>query len=366
MVTAMRAPSPTARAWARAARVWLGALGRAGFGRALPAWLGVAIVGGAVFGGNGLGPADVAAIAAGTPRLVATLALAWLVLLVPAVRATLDAPGLDLLRSLPGAPALEPAARALVVLAVHGPWAAVAIASTGGAGALTWLALAGASLAVALAARRWARVPRRPRWRAPVAAVIGVHARAIARRRGGSLGFAIGLALVAGALGAAMVRSAGVGAGASAALVAACGAVAVACGLAAIATVVVEDRRALAPWLAAAGAGPAAPRAAVAVLAIAGTTLGAITGATVVALGAPSPAHAGAIVGLAAAVGLGLGLAMTAVTARVTTSPHPGQAIAASAAGLAIAAVVAIGALAVPGAAAIVGVGAGLAVGARR
>ncbi|MBK9034569.1 MAG: hypothetical protein IPL61_25430 [Myxococcales bacterium] len=362
----MRAPSPTAGAWVHAARVWAGALGRAGFRRALPAWLGVAIVGGAVFGGNGLGPRDVAALAVGAPRLVLVVALAWLVLLTPAVRAAVAAPGLDLLRSLPGAPGLEAMTRVLVALGVHAPWAAIAIPAGGAVGALSWLAMATTSLAVTAAAQRWVRAPGRPRWRAPVPALIGVHLRAIVRRRGGSLGFAAGLALLAGALGAAMVHSAQVGAGASAALVGACGAVAIACGLAAIATVVVEDRRALTPWLAAASAGAAVPIAAVVVLASVGTSLGALTGATAIALGAPSAAHVGAIVAIAAAVGLGLGLAMTAVAGRAATTPNPGQAIAAGAAGLALASVIAIGVLALTGVAAIVGVGAGLAAGAPR
>ena len=81
MVAPMQLAAPSAWAWTRAGRVWLATLGRAGLGRAMPAWLGAAIVGGAVFGGNGLAPRDVAALAAGAPRVIAVVACGWLVLL---------------------------------------------------------------------------------------------------------------------------------------------------------------------------------------------------------------------------------------------------------------------------------------------
>ncbi len=144
----MPARAPSASAWGRAARVWLGAVGRAGFARAVPAWFGVAIVGGAVLGGNGLAPRDVGTIAATAPRLIAVLAVAWLVLLAPAARAIVDGPERGLLRSLPGARGLELAASAAVALAVHAPWGALATAATGARGGLSWVLVAMMSLAI--------------------------------------------------------------------------------------------------------------------------------------------------------------------------------------------------------------------------
>lgn len=352
---------PSAPAWIRAARVWLGAVGRAGFARAVPAWFGVAIVGGAVLGGNGLSPRDVGALAATAPRLIAVLAVAWLVLLAPAARAIVDGPERGLLRSLPGARGLEAATIATVMLAVHGPWGALATAATGARGALSWGLVAMVSTVGAMVMTRWRRVPRRPRWHGATGALVGVHARAIVRRRGGGLAFATGLALLAGALGAALVTSADVGAAGSAALGAACGAVAVACGLAAIASAVVEDRRTLAPWLAAAAATATAPVAAAVVLTSAGTTLGAAAGVATVVIGAP---HGWAVVAATAATGLGVGLVMTAVAARAATARQPAAAIAGSAGAVAVGSVIAIGMFALVGVALVIGVGAALAVGA--
>lgn len=366
MVAPMQLAAPSAWAWTRAGRVWLATLGRAGLGRAMPAWLGAAIVGGAVFGGNGLAPRDVAALAAGAPRVIAVVACGWLVLLTPAARAIVGAPGLELLRSLPGAPGLEAAARLATALAIHAPWAAVAIAARGATGALTWLALALASLAIALAMTRWVRAPRRPRWTGPVAALVGVHARAIVRRRGGSVLFAAGLAVLGGALGAAMVQSAAVAALPSATLVAAVAAVAVACGLVAVGTAVVEDELRLRAWVAAAATGRGAVAGARAlVLVIAGALLGAVVTAAAIAIAAPPAAHAAAIAGLAIVTSGGVGLAMTAVARRAIAAPHPGQTLAGGAGGVALAAVLAIGTLSLYGVAAVVLFGGAVAVGGR-
>jgi hypothetical protein len=366
MVAPMQLAAPSAWAWARAGRVWLATLGRAGLGRAMPAWLGAAIVGGAIFGGNGLAPRDVAALAAGAPRVIAVVACGWLVLLTPAARAIVGAPGCELLRTLPGAPPLEALARLACGLAIHAPWAAVAVAARGAIGALTWLGLALASLAIALAMARWTRTPRRPRWRGPVAALLGVHGRAIARRRGGSLLFALGLAVLGGALAAAMVESAAVAALPAAALVAAVAAVAVACGLVAVGTAVVEDDLRLRAWVAAA----ATPRGAIAgaraaVLVLAGALLGAVVAAATIAIATPPAAHVAAIATVALVIGGGIGLAMTAVARKAIAAPHPGQTLAGGAGGVALAAVIAIGVLSLLGVAAVVVVGGALAVGGR-
>lgn len=357
----------TVAAWTRLGRAWLGTLGRAALARAVPAWAGALIVGAAVFGGNGLRPVHLAAIAATSPAVIAVAAVGWLVLLAPAIAAMTAAPGARYLRTLPGAAVARPAAPLAIAFVVHAPWGGLAIATAPVGGGLTWLGLALASLALAAALARLTPAPRRPRWRGPRAALVGAHLRAIARRRGGSVAFAAGLALLGGALGAAMIDGEPAGAATLAILPAACAAAVTACALAAIASAVVDDRRALGPWLAAAASRPtSATTAAALVIAGAGLACAAAVAAVVVTLAAPSASAGATIVGACGAAGLGVGLAMTGVAERARGARRPGQAVAAGAGAVALLAVLAIGLWAARGLGVVVGLGAAAAVGGGR
>lgn len=354
------------RAWSRAGAAWLGTVARPAWARASPAWLGAAIVGGAVFGGNGLMPRDLMRIAQGAPRVMVGLAIGWTVLLLPAVRAAAAGPGRALLRSLPGARALEAAAVIAMAMAVHVPWGAMAWAAGGARAVWTWPAIVAASLLVVAAAARVSRRPRAPRWRSAWRALAGVHVRALARRRGGSLAFALGLALLAGALASALVASARTDAGGEASLVAACAAAAAAVALAAIATTIVDDRAATAPWVGAAAVAPAARRIAlVIVLAGAGAAVGAIAGAAAAVIGAWDAGAAAARIGAAVACGAGVGAAMTAAAERGGRVPHPGGLMAAIAALIMLSSVIALGMMGARGIVVVVGVGAAVAAGGR-
>ncbi|MEZ4401368.1 MAG: hypothetical protein R3B06_15190 [Kofleriaceae bacterium] len=357
--------SPTATAWGRTAWVWLATVGRPALTRAWPAWLGAGIVGGAVLGGNGLGPADLAALARAPPRVAVVIGAAWAVLLFPAVRATIDAPGAAWLRSLPGAGWLGPAAALAIAAVVHAPAGLLAVAATGAGGAAGWLALTLVTLAAAHAAARWVRVPRPPRWRSPAAALVGAHLRAIRRRRGASLAFAAGLVALVGAVAGAMLGQVD-DTGGAASVVGAGGALTAACALAAVATTIVDDRRGLGPWLAAAGTAHGTARLATAAVLIgAGALVGAALGATAGWLAMTSAARGLAAVAAATVSGAAVGAALVVAVERGLRAPRPGMLVAAMAAGVGVAATFAIGLGGVRGIGAVALIGAALAVGGR-
>jgi|GEM_PF-1982228 len=351
-------------AWSRAATAWLGTVGRPALRRALRVWLGAGVLGAIFLGGTGVMPRDLARIGVASPGVMVGLALAWLVLLAPAMRGAIGGPGVALLRSLPGAGLLEALAVSAVALAIHAPWGALAVMGAGGRGAASWLGLAAASLIAAIAMARLPVRRRVPRWGSSLAALVGVHARAVTRRRGGSLGFGVGLAVLAGALGGALSRSGGLDGAGAATLVSACVVVAVAIGLAAIAAVVVDDRRALTAWIAAAAPAAWATRGALAiVLGGLGLGLGAVSGGAAIVVGGLGARAGLGVVGAGAAAGLGVGAALAALAEPAAGSAAPGLRIAVSAVAVAVVGVAVLGYFGGLGVIALALVGLGLAAG---
>lgn len=348
----------TVAAATRLGRAWLGTVGRAALARAVPAWAGATVVVGVLFGGNGLRPADLATIARGAPAVIAVVAAGWLILLAPAAAATRTAPGASYLATLPGARVWRWLAPATIALLIHAPFAALALAASPTRGAALWLGLAATSVALAAGIARLPSTSSTPRWRGPIAALTGAHLRAIVRRRGGSLAFAGGLALLGGALAAAMIDDEP-WTPALASLPAAVTAAVTAVALAAIASAVVEDRAALTAWTAATATPPTtAALAATSIITGAGLAVALAMSVVVLVLARPAPEAGATIVAAALTTGLGVGLAMTGAAERFRHDRKPAQAIAAAAGAVAMAAVIAIGLWAWRGVGAVVGLGA--------
>ncbi len=300
-------------AGSRAGRAWLGTIGRPVAARALPTWVGVAIVASVVMGGNGLMPRDLTALAAASPRAAGVLAGAWLLLTAAAVRAALGAPGAAYLRALPGGRSAEAAAVVAAAGFVHAPWAALWLAGAGLAPAMVaWVGMTAASVGLGLGLARGHGAPRAPCWAGPVRALAGVHARSLVRRRGSALVAGAGMAMLGGALAGLMVGHEARTLADAAVLAGAVATVALAVALTAATACVADSDRGL-DWLAAA-AGTAAPvrRTAVA-LVLGGLGLAVATVATAAAVMAGSARLVGAVAGAHAVVGLGLGLGAVGV-----------------------------------------------------
>lgn len=307
-------------AGSRATAVWLATIARPVAARALPTWLGVAILAGVVMGGNGLAPADAVALATSSPRALAVLGGAWLLLSSAAVRLAVDAPGAAYLRALPGGPARERLAIVVVAAAVHLPWAGLWLAGAGaGPAAGAWLGMTAASLAPALAAA--AALGRRatvaPRWRGPVRALAGVHARDVVRRRSSALVAGAGVAALAGAFAGLMIGHEARDARDAVILAGAVAPLGLAVALAA-ATVAVADSAQRLRWLTAAAALPGAPPRLAQAVVFGGLGLAAAGVATLAAVAVAPLAGAtvAAVAATHALVGLGTGLAAVEVGAR--------------------------------------------------
>lgn len=297
--------------WARVTSAWLGTLGRPVLLRAVPTWLGLAVVAGVTMQGNALTAADLVGLARSSPRALLVMAGAWLLLAASAVRAAIDPPGASYLRALPGGPRLERAAVATVVAVAHLPWAGMWLAGGGLVPALTaWTVMIAGSLVVVIGAGRLERAPRPPRWRHAVPALVGAHLRTLTRRRRAVVVAGAGLAATGGLFGGLLVGHGELDGEVAAIAVAVAAAIAVPAALAAATTAVARSDRDLAWVVAASGRGPGVRRAALAtVLAGTGLGAGAIVALTALAIATPAAATALAMVGAALTVGLGLGLA---------------------------------------------------------
>lgn len=127
--------------------------GRAALRRAIPLYVGLAMAGGLIFGGNGMRAADVTRMAERSPGFRVVFILIWLLCATPGVRALVFARDAFLLRSLP-VPRLQfvlalAAHLALLELPLVGLWARGA----GAAAALGLLVLCMSAHAVAVAGR---------------------------------------------------------------------------------------------------------------------------------------------------------------------------------------------------------------------
>lgn len=352
---------------------WTNAWTRATWGpaarRATPVWAGVAIVGAIVFyGPNGMKPHDVTdAVRAKAGVGVAVIA-AWLLLIAPVGRALVRAPGTEYLRSLPAPRGARWAIAAAGAVVAQLPWWLLWSAGAGRvAGLVAMLGAAAVTVAVG-AVPVVARRARVPVWRARWRAAAGVHLRGVVRVAGASIVRGVGFALLAGALGGALVeRNALVGAEAVV-YAGAIAAVLIAIGLAgSIAAVAASELRL--EWIArSTGMGAARAGATVVVLAAVGGGLGAVAGviAAVIAGGSAGAVTVVQVAAATVAIGVGMALAGTRVATwarRVSDGVDvvDGTRVVVGVAGIGVVAVAALGAFGAVGLVAIVGGGLGMA-----
>jgi hypothetical protein len=355
--------------WVRVLAAWLGTIGRPVMVRAVPTWIGLAIVAGVTMQGNALTAADLVAIARSSTRALLVMAAAWLLLAASSVRAALEAPGAPYLRALPGGPTLAPVAIAVIAAVAHLPWAALWLAGGGAAaGALAWTAMVAVSLAIALAGGRLERSPRAPRWRGPIGALAGVHLRTLVRRRRAVLVAGAGLAATGGLLGGLLIDRNGLAGAVAAIAIGVASAIATPAAIAAATTVAARSDRELAWLVAASGAGAGARRAALAlVLAGTGFAAGALVGGAALAIATPPLPTALVVLASAAAVGLSLGVgALAAARWAHRAGAIEGGRVVIALIGQAIAAVTLIGLFDVAGLAAVAAAALALALGGRR
>jgi hypothetical protein len=314
--------------------------------RATPVWLGVIVVGGIVFGGNGMHPRDAVDAARAAPAIAGILAIAWLLLVAPVGRVLWRAPGTDFLRSLPAPRHARLASATFAILVVQLPWSILWFAGGGAAlGAIATIAMALATLAVGIVPLP-AHRPRIPHWRSAWRGLAGIHARGLVRVAGASIVRGLGLALLAGAAAGGFVRVNDLAAAEAATYGAAVATVPLTIALAgAFGAVAATDLRA--DWIArAAGVTTATRLVAIAlVLVAAGTIAGIAAGATAFAIGGAPVGVAVALVAIALAAG-GTRIvryATLAASANVTTARVDGARIVIGCVALAVTAIVVLG-----------------------
>lgn len=358
----------------RAAWAWLSTVGRPVARRAAPTWAGVAIVAGVVMGGNGMAPSDAVALASSSTRALVVLGAAWLLLSCAAVRVAFDAPGAGYLRALPGGPVWERVAIGIAAAVVHVPWAILWFLGGGALrGFAAWAGMTVASLVLDALAGRFVRAPRVPHWKSTIAAMAGVHARSLTRRRVSALIAGAGLAALGGAFAALVIGHEAQNARDAIVVSGAVASIALAASLVAAATAVSESDRQLG-WMAAATAtSPSTRRASSAiVLGAIGICAGLVaTGAAAAVVSLSTPMFV-AVIATHAAIGLGAGLAAVevGVRARRIDAASGGRAVDGSRVVVGLLLVGVIGLVAIAlfhelGVAAFVAIGAGAAVGGR-
>jgi hypothetical protein len=159
--------------------------------------MGAGIVGGVIFGPNGMQPRDFAHLALGVPLFGLGMVATWMLLFVPVARVIVRADAARYLRSLPSPrwPTLAIGVAALV--GFQWPWIVLWFF---GAGALG-LAIVGLVTILIAGVAWWRFAPPKTgalRWSGPVAALFGTYARALRRRAVDALMRCTGLAVLAG------------------------------------------------------------------------------------------------------------------------------------------------------------------------
>jgi hypothetical protein len=347
-----------------AGAVWLSTVGRPVAARAVPTWLGVAIVAGVVMGGNGLYPRDVIALASSSVRAVAVLAGAWLLLTAAAVRVGFGAPGAAYLRSLPGGPWWHAFAIVVCAALVHAPWALVWFAGGGAArGAIAWAGMTAVSLVLVAGGAALAVPARAPRWASPWRALVGAHVRGLRRRRVSALAAGAGMAALGGAFAALVIGHEALFARDAAIICGACGAVALAAALMAATAAVAEADRQV-EWLAVAAAVPGGTRRIARAIVLAG--LGAAAALVATAATAAVGAMPAALLGAAALANVVLGVALGLGAVEVSARARDGGGVVIGMLLLGVLALVLVGFFGLGGIAAFLAIGAGLAAGGRR
>lgn len=186
--------------------VWMRAVIKPAGRRALPVWLGTAIVGGTIFGGTGMQPHDLTHLALQSPATALGLAATWLLLFVPVARLLVRDDASRFLRSLPH-PAWQPRLLAIGALLWYQlPWLALWLLGEHVLG----LALALAFTPIICAVALWRGRPSRTgelAWGGPARALLGIYVRALRRRASDALIRGAGLALLAGGAAGLFVRN---------------------------------------------------------------------------------------------------------------------------------------------------------------
>ncbi len=316
-------------AGSRAGRVWIGTVGRPVMARALPTWLGLAIVAGVTMGGNGMSPRDVVDLAS-APRPLLVLGGAWLLLSVASVRAAFAAPGTGYLRSLPGGAGWEVASVVAMSVVAHLPWGVLWLLGAGPArGAAVWAAMAVVSLLIVGGVLRLSAARPRsvPRWRGPLRALIGVLGRGLVRRRASAMIAGAGVAAIGGAFAALVIGHEARSASDAAIISGTCAALAIAGALIAATSTVAEADRQVS-WLAETAAVPDSTRRAARaiVLGACGVLAGLVATAAARAVTCmPGDQLAGtALAHVLVGLGLGLGAVEVADRARRAVSHKRG------------------------------------------
>lgn len=188
---------------------WLGVFVRAvvvpAARRAMPAWLGCAVIAGLLFGKNGMQPRDVTLLAQNNLAIGLALAATWTLIYLPAARVLVRADAAQFLRSLPS-PRIAPlVVRAVAFVLFQLPWLVLWLTGAGPRGLAIVVGISGA---IALVAAWRPRLSMRaPRWRGAFAALFAIHVRALVRRAGDALLRGAGLAILAGAAAGLFVRN---------------------------------------------------------------------------------------------------------------------------------------------------------------
>jgi hypothetical protein len=186
--------------------VWTRAAIGPAWRRAQGVWVGCAIAGGMVFGGNGMHPRDLVGLALHVPAFGAVLAATWLLVFAPIARAIVRPDGAGYLRALPHSRAAVAAIAAVALVGLQLPWLVLWIV---GAGARGLLGVGAFTAVVATIAALPVRKPRvaTSRWRTATRALVGVYARALVRRGGHAIVRGAGLAVLAGLVGGIFARN---------------------------------------------------------------------------------------------------------------------------------------------------------------
>ncbi|HEY1551331.1 MAG TPA: hypothetical protein VGG28_26060 [Kofleriaceae bacterium] len=159
--------------------------------------MGAGIVGGVIFGPNGMQPRDFARLALRSPVIGLGMVATWMLLFVPVARVIVRADAARYLRSLPSPrwPVVAISVGALVGFQL--PWLVLWAAGAGPVGlavvALVTILIAGVAW--------WRFAPPKTgalRWRGPIAALFGMYARALRRRAADALMRCTGLAVLGG------------------------------------------------------------------------------------------------------------------------------------------------------------------------
>jgi hypothetical protein len=338
------------RVWARAVIVPAGR-------RVSAAWVGCAIVGSQILGGNAMRPSDLTGLALHHAGVGAVMAVTWVFVFLPTARVLVRQDGARYLRALP-APRWTPtviAAAALVGL--QGPWIGLWIVGEGGRGAA--IGAVGTLVIAGLAAIRTPVLrPRAPTWGGPMRALAGVHVRALRRRAGDALLRGIGLAALAGAAGGLFVRNNELAGAAAAVLGSAVIAVMLVPAVVAPLLVLLESHRASA-WVAATTGASELAR----LIALAAIVVGVQLVGTVIAVGAAA-ALIGTdgqtiawLAGVAGLVAVGSGLGCTRVLLGVGDATRVAARASIGALGVAAAAVLCLGLFEAAGALGLVAIG---------